>query len=320
LQSETVLARETWFIGRPVVTEFKRILCAVDFSEFSRRALDHALSVARGYGSTVTALHVVAPAPTAAAGAYFGSEMAPPLLVPSMDRETASRELERLVTAEHVPGVMVETVVAEAAETYRGILTQAVQLQSDLLVMGTHGRSGFERLFLGSTAEKVLRKAGCPVMTVPPKAPDAMPRGPVPFSRIVCGVDFSASSRRALDYATSLAQQNAASLAVLHVIDIHPLYVDFAPPAAIDLEAWTHEATGRLRGLVPDGVRAACSVAELVREGAPYQEILRLSHELGADLIVLGVRGRRAADLLLFGSTTHHVVREAQCAVLTLRS
>ena len=79
------------------------------------------------------------------------------------------------------------------------------------------------------------------------------------------------------------------------------------------------EATSRLHRLVPDPVRATCSVAELVREGAPYQEILALSHELAADLIVLGVRGRRAADLLFFGSTTHHVIREAQCAVLTLR-
>ena len=302
------------------MTEFKRILCAVDFSEFSRRALDHALSVARGYGSTVTVLHVVAPAPAAVAGAYFGSEIAPPILLPTMDRDTATGELERLVTAERVPGVQVDTVVAEAAETYRAILTEAVRLQSDLLVMGTHGRSGFERLFLGSTTEKVLRKARCPVMTVPPKVPDAMPTGPAPFSRIVCGVDFSASSRMALDYATSLARQNAAALAVVHVIDTHPLYMDFAPPAAIDAHAWTEAATNRLRGLVPDDVRTACSVAEFVREGAPSAEILGLSRELAADLIVLGVHGRRAADLLFFGSTTHHVIREAHCAVLTLRS
>ena len=299
--------------------EFKRILCAVDFSEFSRRALDHALSVARGYGSAVTALHVVAPAPAAVAGTYFGPEMAPPILLPTMDRDTATRELEQLVTAEHVPGVKVETVVAEAAQTYRGILAQVVQLQSDLLVLGTHGRSGFERLFLGSTAEKVLRKCPCPVLTVPPKAPDAMPRGPVPFSRIVCGVDFSVSSRRALDYAMSLAQQNAAALTIVHVIDTHPLYVDFAPPATIDLDAWTEQAASRLCSLVPGDVRATCSVVEVVREGAPYREILGLSRELAADLIVLGVHGRRAADLLFFGSTTHHVIREGQCAVLTLR-
>ena len=70
--------------------ELQRILCAVDFSEFSRRALDHALSVARGYGSTVTALHVVAPAPAAVAGGYyFGSENPPALLLPVMDADSA---------------------------------------------------------------------------------------------------------------------------------------------------------------------------------------------------------------------------------------
>ena len=140
----------------------------------------------------------------------------------------------------------VESVVVEAYDVYREILAQADRLQSNLVVMGTHGRSGFERLFLGSTAEKVLRKARCPVMTVPPKAPDAMASGLAPFKRIVCGIDFSKSSHVALDYAMSLAQENGAALAVVHVIEIHPMYVDFAPPAAIDLHAWTEQATSRL--------------------------------------------------------------------------
>jgi nucleotide-binding universal stress UspA family protein len=298
--------------------ELQRILCAVDFSGFSRRALDHALSIARSYGSTVTALHVVAPAPAVVAGAYFGSEVAPPIMLPTMDAATATRELERLVTSEQVPGVKVETLVTEGSEVYREILAQADHLDANLVVIGTHGRTGFERLFLGSTAEKVLRKGRRPVMTVPPKAPDAMASGPVPFARIVCGVDFSRSSRIALDYATSLAQQNNAALALVHIIETHPLYADFAPPAAIDLHAWVEQATSRLHQLVPDPVRATCSIAELVREGTPHQEILGFAQEVAADLIVLGVRGRRAADLLFFGSTTHHVIREARCAVLTV--
>jgi len=214
--------------------------------------------------------------------------------------------------------VKVETLVTEGSEVYREILAQADELGANLVVIGTHGRAGFERLFLGSTAEKVLRKGRRPVMTVPPKVPDAMASGPVPFTRIVCGVDFSKSSRVALDYAMSLAQPNKAALALVHIIETHPLYADFAPPAAIDLHAWIEQATSRLHQMVPDPVRATCRVAELVREGAPYREILGFAQEASADLIVLGVRGRRAADLLFFGSTTHHVIREAQCAVLTL--
>lgn len=146
-----------------------------------------------------------------------------------------------------------------------------------------------------------------------------MPRGPVPFTRIVCAVDFSESSKCALDYAISLAQQGKAALTLAHVIETRPLYYDFSPPAAIDLTAWIEQARTRLRAMVPEAVRSSSSVTETVREGKSYREILTLADELEADLIVMGVQGRGAADLFLFGSTTHHVIREARCAVLTLR-
>ena len=301
--------------------ELKQILCPVDFSEFSRRALDHALGVARCHGSAVTVLNVVQPAPLVVPVPYYlGVDTPPPpMSLPPADRAVVAAELERMAEAEQVPGVQVATLVTEAPEVYREILVQAERLQSDLVVLGTHGRSGFERLFLGSTTEKVLRKARCPMMTVPPKAPEAMPRGPIPFTRILCAVDFSDSSRPALDYATSLARESKAALTLTHVIETRPLYYDFSPPVAIDLTAWIEEARTRLRQMVPDGVRSSCSVTEVVREGTSYREILAIANERDADLIVLGVRGRGAVDLFFFGSTTHHVIREARCAVLTVR-
>jgi nucleotide-binding universal stress UspA family protein len=302
--------------------ELKQILCPVDFSEFSRRALDHALGVARCHGSAVTVLNVVQPAPLVVPLPYYlGVDTPPPpMSLPPADRAVIVAEIQQLVETEQVPGVKVEPLVAEAPEVYREILVQADRLGSDLVVMGTHGRSGFERLFLGSTAEKVLRKARCPVMTVPPKAPGAMARGPVPFTRILCAVDFSDSSKIALDYAMSLAHESKAALTLAHIIEIRPLYYDFSPPVAIDLTAWIEEARTRLCQTVPDTVRSSCSVTEVVREGTSYREVLALAAELDADLIVLGVRGRGAVDRFFFGSTTHHVIREARCAVLTLRS
>ena len=302
------------------MTELKRILCPVDFSDCSRRALDHALAVARCYGSTVTALHVISPAPVMAAGPHYaGAAARVTTALPPTDRHIATAQVQRLAEAEHVPGVRVATLVAEAPVIYTEILEQAERLGADLVVLGTHGRSGFERLFLGSTAERVLRTARCPVMTVPPKAPDAMPRGPVPFSRILCAVDFSDNSTRALEYAASLAKEGHVALTLAHVLETRPLYYDFTPPFAIDLGAWIQEAAARLHALVPDVVRSSCTVDEVVREGKAYREILTLSDELGSDLIVIGVQGRGAADLFFFGSTTHHVLREARCAVLTLR-
>ena len=298
----------------------KRILCPVDFSPFSRRALDHALGLARCYGSTVTALHVVAPMPVMVPSPYyFGAETPPSMALPPVDRVVVASELQRLADAEQVPGITVQPLIMEAPEVYREILLQAERLESDVIVLGTHGRSGFDQLFLGSTAEKVLRKANCPVMTVPPKAPDAMPLGPVPFGRILCAVDFSDSSKVALDYAMSLAGESKSSLTLAHVLETRPLYYDFSPPVAIDFTAWHEEARKRLHELVPGAVRSSCSVTEVVREGTSYNELLALATELDTDVIVLGVRGRGAVDRFFFGSTTHHVIREARCAVLTLR-
>ena len=94
-------------------------------------------------------------------------------------------------------------------------------MAADLVVMGTHGRSGFERLVLGSVTERVLRKSACPVLTVPKGIPDvATP--PVLFNRIVCAVDFSDCSMHALNYAMSLAQEADAHLTVVHVIELPP--------------------------------------------------------------------------------------------------
>ena len=302
------------------MAEFKQILCAIDFSTFSRRALDHALSVARCYGSSVTALHVTVPAAAAASGSYyFPPEMLVPLTLPTVDPAVLTARLEELADAEQVPGVSVATLVTEAPHVHREILLQAERLGAELIVMGTHGRSGFERLFLGSTAEKVLRLASCPVLTVPPGAPDAMPRGPVPFERILCAIDFSPDSVASLTYALSLATRNRAALTLAHVIDTRPLYYDFSPPAVVDLHAWMGQAERRLRDLVPQDVRATWAVTEVVREGSVHAEIVSVAAQTRADLIVLGVRGRGVVDLLLFGSTTHHVIREAGCAVLTIR-
>ena len=134
-----------------------------------------------------------------------------------VDRDRLLADTKAFIEAETAPGVATEAVVREG-NTAAEILDQATTMSADLLVIGTHGRSGFERLLLGSVAEKVLRKARCPVLTVPPRLPDAVPSGPVLFKRILCAVDFSESSMHALKYALSLAQEADACLTVVHVI------------------------------------------------------------------------------------------------------
>ena len=126
-------------------------------------------------------------------------------------------DTEAFAETEGAPGITIEAVVREG-NTAGEILEQADSMKADLLVIGTHGRSGFERLVLGSVAEKVLRKASCPVLIVPKRLPDAVPARPVLYKRILCPVDFSDSSLHALKYAMSMAQEADGQLTVLHVV------------------------------------------------------------------------------------------------------
>jgi nucleotide-binding universal stress UspA family protein len=301
--------------------EIRRILCPVDFSDYSRRALDHAVAIARWYESTVTVLHVFCPVPVTT----FGPGVFETFALPGADRGQLLAETNRFIESEIAPGMPIEAAIREgnpAAE----IFDQAVSMKADLLVIGTHGRSGFERLLLGSVTEKVLRKASCPVLTVPCRLPDAVPAGPVLYKRILCPVDFSESSLRALDYATSLAREADAQLTVLHVIshEFESVMADVVAPdehttVADSRRRREDDIRRRLKDAVPDDVATYCTVEMMLTHGKPSREILRVAAEQQTDLIVMGVQGRGAADLTFFGSTTQHVVREAACPVLTLR-
>lgn len=302
--------------------EIARILCPIDFSDFSRRAFDHAVALARWYGSTITLLHVYSSAPVAAYAP--GSPMHPAVALTPTDREAILAAMRRFAEEEVGPTATLEYEAREGAVASE-ILAAADA--SDLIVMGTHGRSGFERLLLGSITERVLRKAVCPVLTVPRRTPDAVPSAPALFTNILCATDFSDCATHALNHAMSLAQEASARLTVLHVVEVLPEWprdTDGAIRARPrDMEAYVaeieQEREERLRAAVPESVRMYCTVDTVLARGAAYREIVRVAAERRSDLIVLGIHGRGATDLLFFGSTTQHVVRQASCPVLTVR-
>jgi nucleotide-binding universal stress UspA family protein len=141
------------------------------------------------------------------------------------------------------------------------------------------------------------------------------------FKTIVCAVDFSQASRCALDYALSLAQEAGGRLLLLHAIEglsevPSPLTPHF--DVAEVTRTLTLDARAQLEALVPEDARAWCEAEVIVGHGKAYREVLRVAAERHADLIVLGVQGRGAIDLTLFGSTAQHVVRAATCSVLTV--
>ena len=296
----------------------QRILCPIDFSDFSRHAFDRALAIARSHDATVTALHVV---PIALA-----TPMLPYIDPPAWGRSkchpanartcssicvTFSSSTARPETCSHStqPGCTMP----------REILAQATRLGADLIVMGTHGRSGVERLMLGSVTEKILRKAKPPVLTVPAAAPADVRTVRAPFARILCALDFSGCAMTAFRYARALAEESDATLAVLHAIELAPPAYDplIGPP--MDLP----------------GFRQAC---ESVGPGAPAQRPSRrlpvrrstsrrsssaaspTTRSFGSPMngapicVVLGMHGRNVVDRVLFGSAVEPVVRRARIA------
>jgi len=231
--------------------------------------------------------------------------------------------LEKLAAPARENGVPVSFGVYEG-HVVGEILDRARDWPADLVVMGTHGRGGFERWVLGSVTEKVLRKASCPVLTVPPPAGGLNPAGPVLFRSIVCPVDFSGASLAALGYALKLAEESCAEITVLHVLEWLLEEEPGARIAGFDVPEFRRylekDARERLLTLVPADARDWCRPREAVVGGRPWREILRVAEETRADLVVMGVRGRNPVDLALFGSTTQHVVRGARCPVLVVHT
>jgi nucleotide-binding universal stress UspA family protein len=201
---------------------------------------------------------------------------------------------------------------------HREILTQAEATHADVIVMGSHGRSGFQRLLLGSITEKVLRAARCPVMVVPAHVMSPAGTSGRPFTRILCPVDFSCDALAALSRACDLARQAKAPVTVLNVIDVPAALYEMP---GFDIDGYRRDAVNRSRArlseLIPKATARGLEV--IVSDGRPDHEILRVAVERGVDLIVMGGSGRHAVDLAVFGSTTHRVVRGASCPVLTIR-
>lgn len=298
--------------------QFEHILCPTDFSVFSERALRHAAALARRFEARLTVLHVIPQwTPYTHAPAYFP---APMLANPSLCRHV-EEDLREAIAPIVDSGVAVETMLREA-EPWREILTVAEELPADLLVMGTHGRGGFEQLLLGAVAEKVLRRAPCPVLTVCREEGRTW-EAPGLVRRILCATDLSDASARTVDYALSLASEYQAALTVVHVLEgvaasDSPAYKELPETAALLRQV---EATAReqLHQAIPQDARAWCDVEERVELGRAHRELLRLAAETSADLIVMGARRHGLLAWTSFGSTLHHVVREASCPVLSVK-
>jgi nucleotide-binding universal stress UspA family protein len=302
-------------VSSPAKTiDVHRILCPTDFSPTSTRAFEHAVALAAWCDAALAILHVMPDAVVPSSElAYMGNPM---LLDPGLRDQTLS-DLAGLAAPARKIGLRADAELREGRPAAE-IVAAARDLPADLVVMGTHGRTGIGRFVLGSVTETVLRRVMCPVLTVPVHAPGQP--GPMFFKRIVCATDFSPASAAAVRYAASLAQEADGSLLLVHVLDRNE------PRGRPDPGGNGHEpnfecaARRMLRAALPSEARQWCSVEEVVVSGEPAPEILRLARQREAGILVMGVHGRSLLDLMAFGSVTHQVVQEAACPVLTVRS
>jgi len=293
--------------------KIRTILCPVDFSEFSERAYDYAHSLARHYQTRLFVLHALEPILS-----IHREYLSAALIDEVYTREAAYAQEEAHKLAEkHRGGAEVKTeVIARWGFAQDLILAFAVEHEVDLIVMGTHGRRGLDRLTMGSTTERVLRKAPCAVLAVREPATDfvnpASPEEPVRLGKLTCCVDFSENSPRALEHAFSLAFQYHAELTLLHVLE--------NAKDAVDADEQTGQVLKRLQEVVPVDAQDRAAVVPVVRSGRPYEEIIEHAAQTHTGLIVMGVRGRNALDLALFGSTTYRVIQLGPCPVLVVKT
>lgn len=272
---------------------YKRILCPVDFSELSAQALGHAVELAGKSGGLVTAVY----ASSFVAPPYFTAGRMQELEVQfQQSQEEARQALGEFVRKSLPAGAgPVEAMVVEATPG-DGILATAASSAADLIVMGTRGRTGLERYWMGSVTERVLRLAQIPVLVFRESAvgPSGGP------SHVLCPVNNTALARRALKEAVELARSFSARLTIVHV-------EEDGTAVGGDFCQW-----------VPEEMRGECEVKTVLVKGHAAEEIVRLARDEAVDLLVIGARHRRFSDTTVIGTTTARVVRHAPCPVLSI--
>ncbi len=280
----------------------RKILFATDFSTESRNAFKCAIFLAKRYESKLLLAHALSEETCLAAGELW------PTLIDGAQRnaEKSMAELEQTEDLHSLP----HEVLMQTGETWE-VLSRVVSDQNvDLIVMGTHGSGGIDKLMLGSTAEKVVRHATCPVLTVGPLV-GLLSRER--FGKILYATDFSAGSLRALTYALSLAAEDRAALTLLHIIETQPEW-------EAELADWKRLDCERLSQLVPTDIDLPSQPEIEVEVGAAAEVIVRLADSRNAELIVMGSHSGGAMATHLPWTTLHQVLQHAHCPVLTVRA
>jgi len=288
----------------------QRILCPTDMSESAGTAVRCGLAWAARF--TAKAFVLMAREMTLPPR-YFTPEQVAALIKQADEIEDQVRsDLEAWVKGLDVGGMPFETVIGPGPAD-RAILRAIHVIKPDLVVMGTHGRSGYNRFLMGSTAEKVIRQISIPALVIGEDCRRLLRRGPaagtIEIRRILCAADDSKGTGSNVAAVAQLARSFGAELTVLHALET-PSWLSGGSAEARD------DAVRRLSEHVAAHA-ADLPVKIIVLEGPAYQQVLDHALEGEADLIVVGGR-RPGGNDPVFGTTAVRVMRHAACPVLAL--
>lgn len=297
----------------------KNVLFATDFSASSEAALPYAAAICRHFGSTLHLAHVLSDASLLlmTGGVDYVS-----MGTIYEDAHTEVKEKLDQISA-RLEGIPLRSYVRHGA-VWRSLNNIIEENEVDMIVLGTHGRTGLGKLLLGSVAEDILRHASCPVLTVGPKVSGraklpAFPRRghdlaplELELEQIVFATDFAPSAPVIAQRATKLAEEFSARLTLVHVIEDYTQLG--SRPGPMD------EGVVRLQALIPADAALQYPAETVLEFGSPAERILKVAAEREADMIVLGARSARdIGSTHLPWSSAHHVIAQAHCPVLTIR-
>jgi nucleotide-binding universal stress UspA family protein len=294
---------------------FQTIVAAVDFSEPSEGAFAQAIAWAREFGAQLRVLHCYE-IPRPGLGEY--QVPIPDTLWERVQRGAAER-VDALVDQARAEGLEAVGEVCEGPPA-EGIRLSVERLGADLVVLGTHGHRGIERILLGSVAERTVRTAPCNVLIARAEGREAQPRATP--GRILVASDFSEHSARAVSAAKGLAQRFHARLHLVHAFGL-PV-VTTSPYDVVLTGAILDEARARARRSLEEAAQelsAAGVDVEVHLAHTPAAEaITEHARELAADLIVMGTHGHTGLKHTLLGSVAERTLRTAPCSVLTVKT
>jgi nucleotide-binding universal stress UspA family protein len=305
------------------VTHIRTILVPTDFSPGAQRALEYAAAFAAQVHARIVLMHVVEP---------LGSpdlEYFPLVIEPEKLVALAHQQLSALPEKHDFDQTLFTQPLVRTGIAFYEITEAAREKEVDLIILSAHEFTGLKHVWLGSTAERVVRHASCPVLVLGKTDRFGASRSlsgsecsgdALRVRCIVAPVDFSDPSREALSFAGRIAQQFGASVHLLYVIEsLRKLRHAHALPGTFDTSTVREALKAKLAELANDQIEELVPVHHDVRTGKPVDEIMSLAADAAADLIVIATHGRTGLKHVVLGSVAERVVREAPCPVLVVR-